>query len=172
MIWNRNPNGETLDSAAQGDKAMNYNKAQKEIFNNIVAGNRVCGYWVDEHYFATGNGFHGYIFPKACIAFDVSKVNEIRKLFDFEEMAKPENEMRETQDFRLFFPKTMTRVFASNSGRKAFVNVKYIENFQNAKFYQTEENKPLLVTETLKESEFPVGVVLPLRTSRFKDETE
>ena len=66
---------------------MNYIRAQKEIFNNLVNGDRVCGYWQDaESYFVTGDGFHGFIFPASTIAFDTAKVNEIKRLFEVPEI--------------------------------------------------------------------------------------
>lgn len=65
---------------------MNYIKAQKQIFDNIVRGDFVCGYWIDDdRFFVTGDGRHGFIFPKETIAFDVKMVKEIKPLFNFDD---------------------------------------------------------------------------------------
>lgn len=147
---------------------MNFIKAQKEIFNNIVSGDRVCGYWIDDdRFFVTGDAFHGFVFPKETIAFDVKKVNGIKKVLDLEDI-KPENECVETNNFKLVCGKMM-RLFNHRSGRPVFVNVNFLKHFQNAKYYQPDENKAVWVVEEIRGKSFPVGVVLPIRYSPAMD---
>jgi hypothetical protein len=147
---------------------MNYIRAQKEIFSSLVSGGRVCGYWQDaESYLVTGDGFHGFIFPAATIAFDTAKCNEIKRLFEVPEIMVDEHQIFETNDFRLFH-RVMARRFTQGS-RSIFINSAFLKNFQNAKFYQREMNKAVLVTERVGDKEIPVGVVLPLRTSEEED---
>lgn len=143
---------------------MNYIKAQKQIFDNIVHGDRVCGYWIDDdRFFVTGDAIHGFIFPKEIIAFDVKRVNEIKPLFNFDD-AIPENEVRETNNFKLV-NKKMMRCFVHNTRKPILINTQYLKHFQNAKFFQPEDNKAVLVFEEIRGKRFPVGVVLPIRYS-------
>lgn len=144
---------------------MKYIKAQKEIFNALVLGERVSGYWVDDnYYFATADGFHGYVFPKEFIAFDTNRVNEIKKLFDFEKTAVPSNELRETDTFRLIQGR-MHRVFIDRKSKNVLVNAKFLEAFQNAKFYKSDNHDAIIVTEMIRDKTLFVGVVLPIRIS-------
>lgn len=144
---------------------MNYIKEQKQIFNDIVGGNRVCGYWIDENkYFVTGDGFHGFVFPKEVIAFDIKRVNETKRLFDFDDALKEENELRETDNFKLVGGKMM-RVFIHHDGRCVYINNQFLKHFQNAKYYQAKESGQALVYEEIRGNIFPVGVVMPIRYS-------
>ena len=151
------------DIQAEGGGDVNYINAQKQIFNNIVSGDRVCGYWIDDNrFFVTGDAFHGFVFPKEMIAFDTKKVNEIKKLFDFDTDAIEENEVTETDNFKLVNRKMM-RVFLRKDGRGVYVNTQFLKHFQNAKYYQTDIGKPLLIVEEIRGKQFPVGVALPIR---------
>lgn len=144
---------------------MNFIKAQKQIFNNIVSGDRVCGYWIDDdRFFVTGDAFHGFVFPKETIAFDVKKVNKIKEIFDFDADAIEENEIKETDTFKLVNRKMM-RVFLRKDGRCVYVNTQFLKHFQNAKYYQTDIKNALLITEEIRGKQFPVGVALPIRYS-------
>ncbi len=143
---------------------MNYLRAQKEIFNSIVSGDRVSGYWQDDSsYFVTGDGFHGFFFPAATVAFDTARVNGIKRLFEISELMVDEYKLTETNDFRLL-GRVMARRFKQGS-RSIFINSGFLKNFQHGNYYQREENKPVLVTETIRDKEIPVGVVLPIRVS-------
>lgn len=149
---------------------MNYIKEQKQIFNDLVMGKRVCGYWIDENkYFVTGDGYHGFVFPKETIAFDIKRVNEAKRLFDFEDARKEENELRETNNFKLIGGKMM-RVFVHHDGRCVYINNLFLKHFQNAKYYQVTENGAVLVYEEIRDNVFPVGVVLPIRYSGGKEQ--
>lgn len=149
---------------------MNFIKAQKQIFDNIVAGDRVCGYWIDDdRFFVTGDSYHGFIFPKETIAFDVKRVNMLtKKLFDFNS-AVPKNEAKETNNFKLIDRKRMYRAFKHVDGRDIYVSVNFLKHFQNATYYQAKENEALLVFEEIRGKKFPVGVVLPIRYSPAMD---
>ena len=159
------------DIQAEGGGGVNYIKAQKQIFNDIVNGNRVCGYWVDDdRFFVTGDRFHGFVFPKETIAFDIKRVNVVKKLFDFDD-ATEENEVKETNNFKLIGNKMM-RCFMRKDYKPVFVNVNFLKHFQNAKYYQTNETQPLLVIEEIRDKKFPVGVVLPIRYSGEFDKVD
>ena len=53
--------------------------------------------------------------------------------------------------------------------KPVYVNNGFLKHFQNAKYYQTCIDKPLFVFEQIRGRSFPVGVVLPIRTSEAFD---
>lgn len=148
---------------------MNYINAQKQIFNNIVKGDRVCGYWIDDdRFFVTGDRYHGFIFPKETIAFDVNRVNTINELFNFND-AVEENEIKETNGFKLIY-KIMYRVFKRKDGKPVLINVGFLKHFQNAKYYQVNALDAVMIVENIRNKSFPVGVALPIRYRDDDDE--
>lgn len=154
---------------------MNYIKAQKHIFNEIISGSRgVAKFSIDENrVLVTPNAYMAYIFPKSIIEFSTDKVKDINP-FPVLDIIKPENELHTTQDLRI--DECCRKMYRRLKGRgkSVFINTKFLECFQNPKFYQ-EQNKlgTVVVTEgtayggkgSTAKTENPVGIVLPVRSS-------
>ena len=144
---------------------MNFTKAQKEIVNELLHGRRVGGFNIDEKtVLVSPDGYKAYIFPVASVIFSLDKIKNITP-FPVAEIVKDENELRLTPDFRLLdsFRNKMVRRLKGN-GKNVFVNMKFLECFQNPQFFQ-EENKlgTIVVTEKSNGKNIPVGIVLPVR---------
>lgn len=144
---------------------MNFTKAQKEIVNELLHGRRVGGFNIDEKtVLVSPDGYKAYIFPVASVIFSLDKIKNITPI-PVAEIVKDENELRLTPDFRLLdsFRNRMVRRLKGN-GKNVFVNVKFLECFQNPQFFQ-EENKlsTIVVTEKSNGKNIPVGIVLPVR---------
>ena len=147
---------------------MNYDKAQKEVFNALLRGDRVCGYkFDDDHFFVTADGYKGYIFPNNLIQFNTEKVNIINPFANMSEPI-PENELKLTLEFRAedhTKGKMYRRLKAD--GKNVYVNDKFLQCFQNARFYQKQDEPHGLITVTERLNprgkDLPVGVVLPIK---------
>lgn len=144
---------------------MNFTKAQKEIVNELLHGRRVGGFNIDEKtVLVSPDGYKAYIFPVASVIFSLDKIKNITPI-PVAEIVKDENELRLTPDFRLLdsFRNKMVRRLKGN-GKNVFVNMKFLECFQNPQFFQ-EENKlsTIVVTEKSNGKNIPVGIVLPVR---------
>lgn len=144
---------------------MNYNKAQKIVFDCICRGNRCGKFMYDENnVFVSPDGYRGFIFPTASIAFNIEKVFDFGKL-DILETVKEENKLELTMDMRVLPDKRLCRRLKGN-GKNVFVNIKFLECFQNPCFYQAADvNSMIVVTEKMsaKSADIPVGIVLPIR---------
>lgn len=139
---------------------MNYIKAQKEIFNELCNGRRLGRFNIDENnILVSPDGFKAYIFPVSTIAFSLEKIQEI-KAIPVVELIKPENELKLTNDLRIIDRYRTARRLKKQNGRSTFVNCKFLECFQNPKFYQGESN---LTTIVVTEQDYPVGIMLPIR---------
>lgn len=147
---------------------MNFVKAERECFNALVKGQRVCFFNVDDkHVFVTADGNMGYIFPVSSISFNVGKCQEIKPV-KFAELVKPENELFLTYDYHGagFGDKRMYRRLKA-AGKNVFVNNAFLANFQNPRFFQDKGStiSMITVTETgaAPHQDIPVGIVLPIR---------
>lgn len=149
---------------------MNYAKAQKEIVTELLKGGKGGKFRVDENnILVSPNGFMAYIFPLTSIVFNLEKIREITA-FPVCEIVKPENELTLTPDLRLdaeFSKKAFRRL--KGKGKNVFVNAKFLECFQNPKFFQAESNlSPIVVTERFSSKDecgTPVGIILPIRST-------
>jgi hypothetical protein len=144
---------------------MNFTKAQKEIVNELLHGRRVGGFNIDEKtVLVSPDGYKAYIFPVASVIFSLDKIKKITPI-PVAEIVKDENELRLTPDFRLLdsFRNQMVRRLKGN-GKNVFVNMKFLECFQNPQFFQ-DKNKigTVVVTEKSDGKNIPVGIVLPVR---------
>ena len=144
---------------------MNFTKAQKEIVNELLHGRRVSGFNIDEKtVLVSPDGYKAYIFPVASVIFSLDKIKKITPI-PVAEIVKDENELRLTPDFRLLdsFRNQMVRRLKGN-GKNVFVNMKFLECFQNPQFFQ-DKNKigTVVVTEKSDGKNIPVGIVLPVR---------
>ena len=149
---------------------MNYTKAQKEIVTELLKGGKGGRFRVDENnILVSPNGCVAYIFPLSSIVFNLEKIREITA-FPVYEIVKPENELTLTPDLRLdgeFSKKTFRRL--KGKEKNVFVNTKYLECFQNPKFYQAENRySAIVVTERSSYKDncgTPVGIILPIRST-------
>lgn len=154
---------------------MNCKKAQKEIFNKLVNGERVCFFRLgEEKIFVTPDGFKGFIFALSDITFNVDKLQEFKAL-QIDEVVVPENEIVQTNDFRLYPSflgrKKMCRKFNA-SGKTVYVDESYLDFYQNPKFFQDKANRNkhiVIVEKDCMNRLIPVGVALPVRTSEADD---
>lgn len=150
---------------------MNYIKAQKEIFAALCSRNNVARFNVDENnILVTPDGFRAYIFPASTIVFNLDKIREI-KAFPVGELIKPENELKLTPDLRIVdnYGRRMVRRLKGN-GKNVYINPKFLDCFQNPKFYQEGASSltTIVVTEKIGMSKFPevpVGIILPIRAT-------
>lgn len=145
---------------------MNYNKAQERVFKALVKGDRVCRFDVDDkRTFITPDVCHGWVFPNAAIVLDVEKIPAFTPL-KLNELIQPENELKQTLDFRLVNERSKALLRKFESGDKCvWVYNSYLDLFQNPKFWQ-QKDKPLghiVVTENVRKKDEPVGVVCPVR---------
>lgn len=147
---------------------MNYSKAQKEIFNALLRGDRVGGFQCDDdNFFVTVGGCFGYIFPVRTIQFNTQKI-AIMKPIDINSLVNPENELKLTLEFRAesSFSRRMYRILKAD-GKRVYVNDKFLSCFQNPRFFQERANNigPIIVSENAnpKRENIPVGIVLPVR---------
>lgn len=144
---------------------MNFTKAQKEIVNELLRGRRVSGFNIDEKtVLVSPDGYKAYIFPVASVIFSLDKIKNITPI-PVAEIVKDENKLRLTPDFRLLdsFRNKMVRRLKGN-GKNVFVNMKFLECFQNPQFFQEEnKNSTIVVTEKSDGKNIPVGIVLPVR---------
>lgn len=150
---------------------MNTNKAQKEIFDSILRKEddkyvRVVGFWiVGDRFAVTGDGYHGFIFKKDQIAFDVSKVPLYSDFLHIGEIYKEENELNKTRLFYKERQKGVTSIIFKGKNGKIYVNKAFLSCFSSdASYYQERLNGTILVEEYGE----IVGFALPIR----HDETE
>ena len=146
---------------------MNFTKAQNIVFKAICTNDRVCKFQIDDnHIFVTHDGMVGFVFPVEIISFNVEKTTDMKPI-PISEIVKPENRLIITNDLKLTdFGRKMCRRFKIN-GRSVFIDKKFLEYFQNAKFYQDRDHDltPVIVTEDLSAAkrDMPVGVICPTR---------
>ena len=144
---------------------MNFAKAQKEIVSALLSGKRMARFNIDEtHILVSPDGYRAFIFPVSTIVFNLDKIPEITAV-PVSEIIKDENELKLTPDFRLLDSRRnlICRRLKGN-GKNTYVNVKYLECFQNPRFFQGESNlSTIVVTEGAKDVNIPVGIILPIR---------
>ena len=151
---------------------MNFAKAQKEIVNELLKGRSVKGFDIDErHVLVSPDGFRGFIFPVSTVCFNLDRIKKIAA-FSVADIVKEENELKLTPDFRLLDARRnlMCRRL-KGTGKNTYVNVKYLEYFQNPRFFQEKNNLGVIVvTEGANGADIPVGIILPIRCT-FDDGT-
>ena len=150
---------------------MDIIKAQKDVFAALVSGQCVHRFAVDDtHTFVTPDGYHGWVFPNALIAFNLEKIPEFKPL-QIKGLIKKENALRLTYEFRYasFRDKRLLRKLSNTYD--VYVQEKFLRYFQNPSFYQEKGKKEgqIIVTETFKRDAGPepVGIVLPVRIATF-----
>lgn len=143
---------------------MNYTKAQKICFDALCNGRNIRRFDLDEkRVFVTPDGYRGFIFPKVGCNFNLEKIADF-KGFPIEETIKPENELTLTLDVRLSDNRREMYCRLKGNGKSTFVNKKFLECFQNPKFFQPENKNAMIVVTESKTNE-PVGIILPVRAN-------
>ena len=152
---------------------MNYTKAQREIFDALCAGKRVCQFEIDaNNIFVTADGYKGYIIPKNLICFSLEKVADINPV-PIKEIIQDQYRLTLTPDLRIIDARRTARRLKGN-GKNVLVNAKFLACFQNPYFYQVENmNTGVVVTEPVcrKGSELievPVGYLMPIRATEVQ----
>lgn len=152
---------------------MNYIKAQRELFNEMVTGGSIVGFEMDgDRVCVTPDGFKAYIFPIEMIAFNLSKMKNMNAM-PVHELIIPENQIELTPIFRADITgigrKTMFHLMRGPE-KNVWVNEKYLSCFDDhndVKFFQDKENSlgHIVVTEYIRslDKDMPVGIVLPIR---------
>ncbi len=149
---------------------MNYNKAQKEIFEALLKGERASKYFIDDaNVFVTADGVKGFVFPVASVMFNAEKLRDMNDL-KIAEVVKDGNELVLTEDMRISSDgKTLARRLKGNR-KNVFVNIKFLGYFHNAKFWQDDKaHSPIIVTENMSANikNIPVGVIMPIAERRI-----
>ena len=144
---------------------MNFVKAQKQVVDALLKGNRCGRFNIDEkHIFVTPDGYRGYVFPVSTIVFGFEKIYEMTP-FPVSEIIQDENELKLTPDLRIMneYRKEMCRRL-NGKGRSVFINPKFLECYQNPKFFQGDDPLGIVVVaEGAKGAYTPVGIILPIR---------
>lgn len=144
---------------------MNVLKAQKELFNALIAGQRVAKFEFDENnVFLTPDGFHGFVIPYTQIQINLEKAVtqkalDIRSIVNEENLCKLTKEMLIGERPRRYFRKL------KRGDTDIFFNEKFMQCFQNPKFYCKDRYGMIVVTEDIsaKRNNEIVGVILPVR---------
>lgn len=144
---------------------MNFTKAQKHIATALLSGKKCGRFNVDDNnILVTPDGFMGYIFPASTIVFDLEKCKEI-PAFPITEIIKDENELKLLPDLRLDERNRRTYRRLHGNGKNVFVNVKFLECWQNPRFFQEAENKHGIIVVAEDRACIPVGIILPIRST-------
>lgn len=142
---------------------MNINKAQKEIFNAMLSGANIRKFEVDsDNVFITPGGIHGYVFPQSSLQINIDRIPSVKKL-DIEGIVTEENLCRLTKECLLNeFPKEILRKL-KRGDQNIYFNSKYMECFQNPKFYSKGGYGMIIVTEDISANRLNtiVGIIMP-----------
>lgn len=146
---------------------MNINKAQKEIFNAMLSGMHVKKFEVDsDSVFITPEGCHGYVFPQTSLQINVSKLASVTAI-DIGKIVVEENLCRLTKECVINeFPKEILRKL-KRGDQNIYFNQKYMDCFQNPKFYSEGGYGMIVVTEDISPIRLNaiVGVIMPKRVN-------
>lgn len=144
---------------------MNINKAQKIIFNELISGGHVRRFEFDtENVFITPGGQYGFVLPYASIQVNIDKISPFKGI-EIASVVKEENLCHLSRELLLQeHPKAYLRKL-KNGERNIYFNQKYMECFQNPKFYNESSTGVIVVTEDISATRQNkiVGVILPVR---------
>lgn len=146
---------------------MNIIKAQKEIFNAMLAGENPRKYQFEEtSVFITPDGFHGFVIPYSQIQINLEKIADFKGL-DIRSVVTEENRCILTREMLLSeHPRKYLRKLKKGN-QEIFFNEKYMQCFQNPKFYNADPHRLIVVTEDIsatRKNEI-VGIILPVRVT-------
>jgi hypothetical protein len=144
---------------------MNITKAQKIIFNALLSGNHVRRFEFDkDNVFITPDGYRGFVLPYSTLQVNIEKI-QVFKNMDLASIVKDENLLQLTREILIQeHPKAYLRKL-KNEERNVFLDQKYLECFQNPKFYQEDKNRMVVLTEDISaiRKNVIVGCILPVR---------
>lgn len=144
---------------------MNINKAQKEIFNAMLSGSHIKKFEMDNgDVFITPDGVHGFAFPQSTLQINIDRIPSCKNL-DIEKIVKEENLCRLTKECLVNeFPKELLRKL-KRGDQNIYFNSKYMECFQNPKFYSEGGFGMIVVTEDISAMRLNtiVGIIMPKR---------
>jgi hypothetical protein len=146
---------------------MNIIKAQKEIFNAMLSGERCHKYEFDEKsVFITPSGYYGYVIPYSQIQINLAKIPDCNNL-DIKSVVREENLCELTNEAVILeHPRRYVRKL-KRGNECIYFNEKYMSCFQNPKFYNAYPHQIIVVTEDVsatRQNEI-VGVILPVRVT-------
>lgn len=146
---------------------MNIYKAQKEIFNAMISGERCRKYEIDEkNVFITPSGNHGFVIPYSQIQINLAKIPDMPKL-DFMSIVREENLCELTKEALILeYPRAYARKL-KRGNEFIYFKEKLMSCFQNPKFYNAHPHQAIVVTEyisTTRQNEI-VGIILPTRVT-------
>lgn len=148
---------------------MNIIKAQKEIFNAMLAGERVRKFELNEFsVFITAKGFNGYVIPYSQAQINLEKIPNFN-VIDLQAVVKEENLCKLTNEAIITsFPRKILRKLERGADIVYF-DEKLSACFQNPKFYNEDRMKMIVVTEDISATRLNeiVGVILPTRVDAF-----
>ena len=144
---------------------MNINKAQKEIFNAMLAGERVHKYQFNENsVFITPDGLHGFVFPYSEIQINLEKIVTCKNL-NVQSVVTEENLCKLTKEAVICeHPRRYARKLTKGE-TSIYFNEKFVQCFQNPKFYNAHHHQMIVVTEDIsvtRKNEI-VGIIMPMR---------
>lgn len=148
---------------------MNIIKAQKEIFNAMLACNNVRKFELNEHnVFITANGFNGYVIPYSQVQINLEKIRDFTGL-DLQSVVKEENLCNLTNEAIITnVPRKVLRKLTRGND-SIYFDEKLSVCFQNPKFYNEDSTRMIVVTEDIsatRQNEI-VGVILPTRVDNL-----
>lgn len=142
---------------------MNFNKAQREVFNKIIGSGKPAWFDVDENnIFVTPDGMVGFIFPVSTIAFNLDRIRKMDNPVKIHEVVKSGNELILTNDIKLLPGKQVIRL--KKEKYSVFVDTRFLSYFQNPKFFQDAKDRraAIIVTEYQHlKGNTPVGLIMP-----------
>lgn len=144
---------------------MNITKAQKIIFDELISGGHVRKFEVDkDNVFITPDGFRGFVLPYTSIQVNLDRIATL-KTIDFSSVVKEENLCHLTKELVLQeHPKAYLRKLKKGD-TNIYFNQKYMECFQNPKFYNASSTGMIVVTEDISATRINqvVGIIMPTR---------
>ena len=138
---------------------MNWKKAQKIIFEEMLKKDTYTKrFAIDpERVFISPNGIYGFVLEKDAIRFNLDRIKEVGSL-RLQEIVAPENLCKLTD--RLLMGDRNNDLHILTRGEwKTYINRKYLQCFENPKFYQEKEFGMVVVTE----DDQIVGAVMPVK---------
>lgn len=146
---------------------MNINKAQKEIFNAMLSGKHVRKFEIDsDSVFITPDGFYGYVFPQTSLQINIGRIASVKSL-DIGKIVTDENLCHLTKECVVNeFPKEILRKLRRGD-QNIYFNQKYMDCFQNPKFYSEGSLGMIVVTEDISPIRLNtiVGAIMPKRVN-------
>lgn len=138
---------------------MKINKIYKSLFNELLKGNCRKFEMDSEHVFISPDGFHGFVFCKKDVPFNLEMYAESKQKLDLVSAVKEENLCELTNHYVSHKHVGFARILKQGV-RKIYVNTKFLQDFEDyTDFYQAEENQIIVAVEC----DQIVGAFMPIR---------